>query len=139
MNKIIEIKEIEGYDTHIPEFWGKYNGYKIKTEQDEYLFLIDNYENCCEDWGYLSTPDELSDYVGADLLSVKRVTVNDCVENKNLKDMMKQEYDPTNTMFVNVETSNGLLQFAAYNQHNGYYGHDVILLKNGEVIEKDFL
>lgn len=137
MNKIIEIKEIESYDAHIPDFWGEYNGYKIKTEQDEYLFLIDNFQNCCENWGYLSTPDELSDYVGADLLSVKKVTVNDCAENKNLKDMA--EYDPANTMFVNIETSNGLLQFAVYNQHNGYYGHDVMLLKNGEVIEKDYL
>ena len=137
MNKIIEIKEIEGYDKRIPGFWGDYDGYKIKTEQDEYLFLIGNFQECCENWGYLSTPDELSDYVGADLLSVKRVTVNDCAENKNLKDMM--EYDPANTMFVNVETSNGLLQFAAYNQHNGYYSHDVLLLKNGEVIEKDYL
>lgn len=135
MNKIIEIKEINNYDYN----WGGYDGYKIKTEQDEYLFLINNDQNCCEDWGYLSTPDELSDYIGADLLSVKRVTVNDCAEKQNLKDMMKQEYDPANTMFVNVETSNGLLQFMAYNQHNGYYGHDVMLLRNGEVIEKDYL
>ena len=138
MNKIIEIKEINGYKSD-PNCWGGYDGYKIKTEQDEYLFLIDNGQNCCEDWGYLSTPDELSDYIGADLLSVKRVTVNDCAKDENLKYMMECKYDPANTMFVNVETSNGLLQFAAYNQHNGYYSHKVVLLKNGEVIEKDYL
>jgi hypothetical protein len=138
MNKIIEIKEIYDYKRN-PDCWGGYDGYKIKTEQDEYLFLIDNGQNCCENWGYLSTPDELSGYIGADLLSVKRVTVNDCAKNENLKDMMEYEYHPADTMFVNVETSNGLLQFAAYNQHNGYYGHDVILLKNGEVIEADCL
>ena len=138
MNKIIEIKEINGYKSD-PNCWGGYDGYKIKTEQDEYLFLIDNGQNCCEDWGYLSTPDELSDYIGADLLSVKRVTVNDCAKDEYLKDMMEYKYDPANTMFVNVETSNGLLQFAAYNQHNGYYSHDVMLLKNGEVIEADCL
>ena len=138
MNKIIEIKEINNYERN-PNSWSGYDGYKIKTEQDEYLFLIHNGQNCCEDWGYLSTPDELSDYIGTDLLSVKRVTVNDCAKDENLKDMMEDKYEPANTMFVNVETSNGLLQFAAYNQHNGYYGHDVMLLKNGEVIEEDCL
>jgi tRNA(Ile2) C34 agmatinyltransferase TiaS len=26
-------------------------------------------------------------------------------------------------MFVNIETNEGTLQFVAYNEHNGYYGH----------------
>ncbi len=31
-------------------------------------------------------------------------------------------------MFVNLETNVGLLQFVAYNSHNGYYGHDAVLV-----------
>ncbi len=31
-------------------------------------------------------------------------------------------------MFVHLETSEGLLQFVAYNSHNGYYGHDAVLV-----------
>jgi hypothetical protein len=33
--------------------------------------------------------------------------------------------DETSTIFVNIETSRGTLQFIAYNRHNGYYGHKV--------------
>ena len=33
-------------------------------------------------------------------------------------------------MFINVETTNGLLQFAAYNEHNAYYAHEVKLVLN---------
>ena len=28
-------------------------------------------------------------------------------------------------MFVNFVTSKGVMQFVLYNEHNGYYGHDV--------------
>ena len=31
-------------------------------------------------------------------------------------------------MFVNVETDKGLLQFVAYNEHNGYYGHEACVI-----------
>ena len=31
-------------------------------------------------------------------------------------------------MFVNINTSNGALQFAAYNEHNGYYGHEAVVI-----------
>ena len=27
-------------------------------------------------------------------------------------------------MFVNLETNKGTLQFVAYNEHSGYYGHE---------------
>lgn len=43
-------------------------------------------------------------------------------------------------MFINVETTNGLLQFVAYNEHNGYYGHEVKLVSKYDdkiVIEAD--
>ena len=36
--------------------------------------------------------------------------------------------DSGGAMFVNLETSEGLLQFVAYNAHNGYYGHEAVLV-----------
>jgi len=39
----------------------------------------------------------------------------------------------TSTMFINIDTSEGLLQFAAYNSHNGYYGHSVCYMINNHV------
>ena len=42
-------------------------------------------------------------------------------------------------MFVNINTSNGLLQFAAYNNHNGYYGHNAYFLIDNNIIDKKTL
>ena len=33
-------------------------------------------------------------------------------------------------VFVNFDTSAGLFQLVAYNQHNGYYGHEVLVVSN---------
>ena len=48
--------------------------------------------------------------------------------------------DAGSAMFINVETTNGLLQFVAYNEHNGYYGHEVKLVSKYDdkiIIEAD--
>ena len=53
---------------------------------------------------------------------------------------MKEDLDAGSAMFINVETTNGLLQFVAYNEHNGYYGHEVKLVSKYDdkiVIEAD--
>ena len=53
---------------------------------------------------------------------------------------MKEDLDAGSAMFINVETTRGLLQFAAYNEHNGYYGHEVKLVSKYDdktVIEAD--
>ena len=41
---------------------------------------------------------------------------------------IQEDLDAGSAMFINVETTKGLLQFAAYNEHNGYYGHGVKLV-----------
>lgn len=115
--------------------YNRYDGYRICTNKADYYFVIDNGQACCEEWGYLSTPDDLDSFVGADLISISKVSTNDCAKRPNLKEMIEDKYEPAETMFVNVETSNGLLQFAAYNQHNGYYGHDVLCFKIEKIAE----
>lgn len=53
---------------------------------------------------------------------------------------MKEDLDAGSAMFINVETTNGLLQFVAYNEHNGYYGHEVKLVSKYDdkiIIEAD--
>lgn len=37
-------------------------------------------------------------------------------------------YDIDGVMFINIETTKGFLQFVVYNEHNGYYGHSVLLV-----------
>jgi hypothetical protein len=70
--------------------------------------LIDNYQQCCEDWGCLSTHENPQEFIGAHLKKIKvspyRSTCRDNV-------------------FTTLETSNGTLQFTSYTEHDGYYGH----------------
>jgi hypothetical protein len=35
-----------------------------------------------------------------------------------------------NVYFITFETSNGTLQLAVYNEHNGYYGHNCYIKSN---------
>lgn len=53
---------------------------------------------------------------------------------------MKEDLDAGSAMFINVETTKGLLQFVAYNEHNGYYEHEVKLVSKYDdkiIIEAD--
>jgi len=61
--------------------------------------------------------DDLNDFIGAALSSVE--IVNEALNSKLLED----DYEGS-TMFVNINTNKGLLQFVAYNNHNGYYSHE---------------
>ncbi|MEL3959481.1 hypothetical protein NST17_20225 [Caldifermentibacillus hisashii] len=41
-------------------------------------------------------------------------------------------------MFVDIITSNGTLQFVAYNEHNGYYGHEAKVIST-QIEHSEFL
>ena len=61
-------------------------------------------------------------FVGADLISVE--VVDTALNTKKLKEAdISVSYG--GIMFVNFVTSKGVMQFVLYNEHNGYYGHDV--------------
>lgn len=112
MERILSIEE--------GNFDGK-SGFIVKTNEQEILLGIQDDQYCCELWGYFMSEDDFSRFIGAELLGVKVVDTAlrtwDAIENM---------YEG-GTMFVNIETSNGLLQFAAYNEHNGFYGHEAMV------------
>ena len=54
---------------------------------------------------------------------IRGVTVTDTA--LHTRDLSLDEGD---TMFVNIETDRGVLQFVAYNSHNGYYGQTAYVL-----------
>lgn len=120
MSKIIKIEEVYGVSPYKSS--KNFDGYKIETEDEEIYFVIENCQNCCECWGYLSTSENLEDYIGADYLGYEE---NVC---KVLADQVKEDYvDEDEMQFLNINTSNGVIDFAVYNSHNGYYSHTVIL------------
>jgi hypothetical protein len=96
-------------------------GYEIATSKQTLRLYIENEQSCCERWGYFMTEDNLDDFIGAELLSVAVVDsdLNHPKFNQGGRPIMYEG----DTMFVNIETSRGTLQFVAYNEHNGHYGH----------------
>nr|UVY65240.1 MAG: PGDYG protein [Bacteriophage sp.] len=116
--------------------WNSYDGYCIETDSRQLYFVINNGQDCCENWGYLSSEDDFGSFIGSEL---KNVYVTD-TKLGTIVSNMKEDLDAGSAMFINVETTRGLLQFAAYNEHNGYYGHDVLLVSKYDdktVIEAD--
>lgn len=112
MNKILNIEEV--YNVIVKNFRG--DGIKVETENEEIYFLISNGQQCCENWGtYLYSPDKIKDYIGAEYLGYDNSPHNS--ENE-----INGE-----TCFLNIHTSEGDITYAVYNEHNGYYAHDVVL------------
>ena len=123
MKEIIEkISIIENYNID----FNNYDGYEIKTNLRSIKLLIENEQDCCEEWGYLSTPDNYNDFIGAEIYSYS----NNLVKNYN-----EDKY----AQFINFLTSNGELIFTVYNLHNGYYSHGCFIIENDKIISNEYL
>lgn len=84
----------------------------LTFEDNMKLKLWDGGQNCCER-RYMRTDDNLSDYVGGQLLDIE------------LRDAPYQEdeYDEVHEVqFLAVKTSKGMFVISNHNEHNGYYG-----------------
>lgn len=91
-------------------------GYKVTTTRQTITLAIDMERCCCEETGYFMSEDDLQRFIGARLLDV---TVTDtALQTVQVPDVWEGD-----VLFVNLETDRGVLQFVAYNIHNGYYGH----------------
>ncbi|MEI6579686.1 MAG: hypothetical protein WCN92_09525 [Eubacteriales bacterium] len=95
------------------------SGYWVRTNLQTIEMSIDNGQSCCERWGYFWSNDNVEEFIGAELLSVEIVD-----KSLNMK-LFVANVDDEDAIFINLNTSNGILQFTIYNQHNGYYGHRV--------------
>lgn len=127
MEKILRIEE----STFENENRGvTFVGYQVITDQQTIKVGISDGQSCCEDYGYLITNDEIEDFIGANLLSIS--IVDTALNNKKLEKLEQLEklvsVETVGTMFVNFETSKGLLQLVAYNAHTGDYGHYAVLV-----------
>ena len=121
IEKIISITPFEDNDC----------GYKVLTNKQEIVFAIDNSSNCCEEWGYFSTNDDIQYFIGSKLIEIS--TTNSELDTKVFLDVCKSKghhLDEGEMMFVNLTTSKGVLQFVVYNQHNGYYSHAAYIKSN---------
>ena len=104
------------------------DGYKITTSKQEIYILILGEQQCCETYGSFCSNDEPDDFIGSELVNI--CTTNNALKTKVTSSKNLSSFDEGDCIFVNLETNKGVLQFAVYNEHNGYYGHDVRIQSN---------
>lgn len=102
------------------------DGYAVALSTGNALMLhIDMAQDCCEQPGFFMSEDDTSEFIGARLLSAEVVDTALKVYNVSgaYHNATAADREGGGVMFVNLNTSRGVLQFVAYNDHNGYYGH----------------
>lgn len=136
--KILKIEEVESLPSEDDEYkayslLGTRSGFQITTDKQIIQLLIEDEQNCCEDWGYLLSEDNLEEFIGEYITDIyltdkKLKTINTYKQlDGSTIEFLMGIHEKLDIVFVNVETTKGLLQFAAYNAHNGYYGHKVFI------------
>lgn len=124
MKEVIEA--ITEFEEAAPDY-GNEAGFKIKTNRQEIILAINSNQDCCEEWGYFLTEDDQSKFIGATLYGLRVTDTNRSSREISPRggeaegDIYLDEGD---VLFVDINTSKGILQFVAYNAHNGYYGHE---------------
>lgn len=130
--KIVNIEE--GVDFHTTKEGNHYNsdyeGYIITLEDGEQVKVgIESGQGCCENYGYLTSSDNVKSFIGADF---KNITLVETPLNLlTTEQLEKADVMEGSCMFVNIETSIGLLQLVCYNEHNGYYSHETVVISKG--------
>lgn len=125
MEKILRIEE--GSFKNEDRWPSSFDGFIITTDKQAIKMGISDGQSCCENWGYLMSEDDLEQFQGAKLLKIE---VTDTDKNKA---ELKEEYEYTDeggVMFIDIVTDKGVLQFTAYNCHNGYYGHEAVVISS---------
>jgi len=112
------------------------DGFLVETDKHKYYVLIDNGQSCCESWGYLSSEDDLTQFIGANLIEVK---LTDKALNQRIVDESGYYEDEGGIQFVDFATDKGVFQLAVYNSHNGDYGHGILVTKDDDILLNETL
>ena len=128
--KIVEIREFTGEQLEVDGYDQSIDGFDIVTNKQVIRLWLAGDSQCCESFGYLWTNDTTDEFVGAELRGITRVDTS--LNTKRLEALIDDDFyernfeewiDSGDALFINIETDRGVLQFTAYNRHNGYYGH----------------
>lgn len=137
MEKILKIEEVEKSDYKNDEH---YIGYVVTTTEQQIELKIEEESQCCEIFGCFLSEDNLDEFIGATLLDVTITDINrntkKLEEEVPSEEFNEQEGRSTEVMFVDLHTSEGVLQFVAYN--NGNYGHTATV-RSKQLNEEKFL
>jgi hypothetical protein len=105
------ITNIETFDD--PGYW---MGYKIimSDTTKNITCKIENSRNCCEKWG-IHTKSNFNEFIGAEYYSID-------IHKQNRK-----KYEEMRMVNITITTNRGIITLHLYNEHNGYYSHDVFI------------
>lgn len=90
------------------------NALRIQFEDDWGIKVFDDGQSCCEN-RYMRTDDDLTAFVGAQLLDVQ-------VKDAPPLRAGEECEDYHDVQFLEVHTSKGVFTMSNHNEHNGYYG-----------------
>ena len=126
MEKILKIEETTFRYSMEGGAWGTtLEGFVVTTTKQIIKLGIETYPYCCEIFGYVTSEDNLEDFVGANLTGI---SVVDEEYDAKVIDFLKESWvDRGSAVFINFSTDKGVLQFVLYNKHNGFYGHWYVL------------
>jgi len=131
--KILEKAKIISIDYEHKEKleWETLEGLHILTDKGNIKLLISNEQSCCENWGhkFLDTPDDISNFIGGVVLKVEDTCIG------LTADADGYGFDGGGETQLKVTTSKGVLQFAVYNDHNGYYSHTCFVQVFDDIME----
>jgi hypothetical protein len=139
MNRIIEVKKFHDLkikkDITSLSYDDRFSGYQIKTEHGYYVVGVDYGQSCCEYTSSECLPDDFSSFIGSEIINIETVVAYNGDSSYKKSSILKKiesedgGLDCYEAAFVIFETNNGPMEFAVYNLHNGYYGHDVFVTK----------
>ena len=95
-----------------------YEGLIINTNKGDIKLVIVDSQQCCENFGglFFDTPDDINSFKGATILSVENIEISVSDIPKNASETQ-----------LRIATDKGIIQYAIYNEHNGYYNHGTIV------------
>lgn len=105
------IQRIESFDD--PNYWLGHT-FVMSDSTKNITCKIENSRNCCEKWG-VYTESKLDDFIGAEYYSI------------DIRKVKTDKYDEMKSIIITIDTNRGKITIHLYNEHNGYYEHDVFI------------
>jgi hypothetical protein len=91
-------------------------GYKIVMSDStkDITCKIENSHKCCEKWG-VYTKSNLNEFIDAEYLSI------------DVSKIKKKKNEDMRMVDITITTNRGNISLQLYNEHNGYYSHEVFI------------
>ncbi len=131
--KIIKIIRFENSMIKGEYGYSNFMGYEMETDQGFVTIAVDNVSACCESFGAVDNLPNLEYFNGSNIVDIQAVEVNEKGEWRDSKSLDNKIGDYGEEVleagFIKIVTDKDTFDMSVYNNHNGYYGHEVIVKK----------